>query len=176
LFEVRRLLGAQGNNRVKVRLLVSMLPGVHLRELQRLVGMSFNSTRYHVDKLTKTGEIIRVEDGGHSRLYPASIGEAERAIFQYVRGDTDRRILASLTSEHVLSNKQLCELTRLAKSTISEHIADLIRAGVVKTRHIHDLGVFYELEQPEQIRLLLKNQNPNLLKKASDRFIDLWDF
>jgi len=153
-----------------------MLPGVHLRELQRLVGISFNSTRYHVDKLTKTGEIIRVEDGRYSRFYPAGIAEVERAIFPLVRRETDRKILASLTTNPLLSNKQLCELTGLAKSTVSEHIADLIRAGVVKTRHITDLGVFYELEQPEQIRLLLKNQNPGLLKKAGDRFIDLWDF
>jgi len=138
--------------------------------------MSFNSTRYHVDKLTKTGEIIRVEDGGYSRLYPAGIGETERAIFSLVRGETDRKILASLTADPVLSNKRLCELTGLAKSTVSEHIADLIRAGVVKTRHITDLGVFYELEKPEQIRLLMKNQNSNLIKKASGRFIDLWDF
>jgi len=67
----------------------------------------------------------------------------------------------------------LCELTGLAKSTVSEHVADLMEAGIVKTR-INDLGVFYELEQPEQIRLLLRNQNPSLLKKASGRFIDLW--
>ena len=176
MFEVRKLLGVQRDNRVKVRLLVSTRPGVHLRELQRLLGMSFNSTRYHVEKLTKTGEIIRVEDGGYSRLYPPGIGEAERAIFPLVRGETDRKILASLTTKPVLSNKQLCELTRLAKSTVSEHIAGLIRAGAVKTRHINDLGVFYELEQPEQIRLLLKSQNLNLLRRATDRFIDLWDF
>jgi hypothetical protein len=36
--------------------------------------------------------------------------------------------------------------------------------------------VAYELEQPEQIRLLLRSQNPSLLRKASERFIDLWDF
>src|SRR5439155_16838225 len=35
-----------------------------------LTGMSFNSTRYHVDRLTKAGEIVRVEDGGYTRLYP----------------------------------------------------------------------------------------------------------
>jgi predicted transcriptional regulator len=176
LFEVGKFLGAQRNNRVRVRLLVSMHPGVHLRELQRLVGMSFSSTRYHVDKLTKIGEIIRVEDGGYSRLYPAGIGEAERTIFPLARGETDRKILAILTTDPVLSNKRLCELTGLAKSTVSEHLADLIRAGVIKTRHNTDLGIFYELEEPEKIRLLLKSQNSNLLKKASDRFIDLWDF
>jgi len=169
-------LGVQGNSRVWVKQLVWLAPGVHLRELQRLLGMSFNSTRYHVDKLTTAGEIIRVEEGGYSRLYPAGISEAERAIFTLVRGETDRKILASLVADPILSNKQLCELTQLAKSTVSEHMTGLVRAGIVKTRQVAENCVAYELERPEQIRLLLKGQNPSLLKKASDRFIDLWDF
>ena len=173
---MRKLLVVQVDNRVKVRLLVSMLPGVHLRELQRLLGMSFNSTRYHVDRLTKTGEIIRVEEGGYSRLYPAGISEAERALFPIVRGETDRKVLDVLATNEFLSNKQLCDLTNLAKSTISEHLAELVRLGVVRIRQIGESGISYELEQPEKIRLLLKNQNPSLLKKASDRFIDLWAF
>jgi len=169
-------LGVQGNSRVRVKQLVSLAPGVHLRELQRLLGMSFNSTRYHVDKLTTAGEIIRVEEGGYSRLYPAWISESERAIFTLFRGETDRKIMASLVADPILSNKQLSELTNLAKSTVSEHLAGLVRAGIVKTRQVTENFVAYELERPEQIRLLLKDQNPSFLKKAGDRFTDLWDF
>jgi predicted transcriptional regulator len=169
-------LGAQIDSRTKVRHLVSVVPGVHLRELQRLLGMSFNSTRYHVDKLTKTGEIVRVEDGGYSRLYPAGVSEVERVLFPLARGGTDRKILESFVAVPWVSNKQLCALTGLAKSTVSEHLADLTRLGVVKTRGTSESGVSYELEHPEQIQVLLRKQSPRLLKKASDRFIDLWDF
>ena len=173
---MRRLLEVPVDSRVKVRLLVSMLPGVHLRELQRLLGMSFNSTRYHVDKLTKAGDIVRVEDGGYSRLYPAGITTAERALFPIVRGETDRKVLVALASNEFLSNKQLCDLTNLAKSTISEHLAELVRLGIVRTRQMPESGISYELEQPELILSLLRKQNPSLLRKASDRFIDLWAF
>jgi predicted transcriptional regulator len=166
----------QGNNRIRVKQLVSLSPGVHLRELQRLLGMSFNSTRYHVDRLTKAGEIIRVEEGGYSRLYPAGTNKAERTLFAIVRAESDRKILSSLANNVTLSNKQLIDLTRLAKSTVSEHLADLVRKGIVKTRQIGESGVVYELEQPEEIRLLLLSHNPSLLKKASDRFTELWDF
>ena len=121
-------------------------------------------------------EIIRIEEGGYSRLYPAWISEAERAIFTLFRGETDRKIMASLVADPILSNKQLSELTNLAKSTVSEHLAGLVRAGIVKTRQVTENSVAYELERPEQIRLLLKDQNPSFLKKASDRFTDLWDF
>lgn len=166
----------QGASRVRIRLFVSLLPGVHLRELQRLLGMSFNSTRYHVERLAKTGEIVRVEDGGYSRLYPAGISDEERVLFSLVRGETDRRILAPLARERELSNKKLRELTGLAKSTISEHLGNLVQLGIVRIRPTRDTGTVYELENPEQILRLMRNQDPTLLKKATNRFIDLWDF
>jgi predicted transcriptional regulator len=169
-------LGIQGNNRIRVKRLVSLSPGVHLREVQRLLGISFNSTRYHVDRLTKAGEIDRVEEGGYSRLYPTGTSKVERTLFVTIRVETDRKILSSLATNITLSNKQLIDLTRLAKSTVSEHVADLVRLGIVKTRQIGKSTVVYELEQPERIRLLLMSQNQSLLKKASDRFIELWDF
>jgi predicted transcriptional regulator len=169
-------LGIQGNNRIRIKQLVSLSPGVHLRELQRLLGMSFNCTRYHVDKLTKVGEIVRVEEGGFTRLYPAGISEEERTLFVIIRAETNRRILARLVTNVILSNKQICELTNLAKSTVSEHLAVLLRAGIVKARLGTENFVVYELERPEQIQSLLKRHNTNLLKKASDRFADLWDF
>lgn len=166
----------QGNSRLRVKQVVSLSPGVHLRELQRLLGMSFNSTRYHVDKLTKTGEIIRVEEGGYSRLYPRGTAESERLLFAVVRSETDRRILSSLVTNLALSSKELCDHTGLAKSTVSEHIAELLRIGIIKARQISETCISYELEQPEQIRLLLRRLSPGLQKKVTDRFIDLWDF
>ena len=170
------MLGMQGISRVRVKVIVFLSPGVHLRELQRLLGMSFNSTRYHVDRLTKAGEIVRVEDGGYSRLYPTGISEAERTLFPLVRQETSRKILASLCAHETLSNKLFCVMTSLAKSTISEHLDKLVRIGIVKTHPVGENGISYELIEPEQIRLLLASQNSSLLRKASDRFIDLWDF
>jgi predicted transcriptional regulator len=166
----------QGNSRLTIKLLVLRSPGVHLRELQRLLGMSFNSTRYHVDKLTKAGEIVRIEEGGFSRLYPRDTSEEERTLFAVVRSETDRSILSNLVARAVLSNKQLCDETSLAKSTVSEHLAELVRMGIVKPRQLSGSSVVYELEQPEQIKLLLNSLNPSLREKATDRFIDLWNF
>src|SRR2546428_6817051 len=166
----------QGISRVRVKLIVFLSPGVHLRELQRLLGMSFNSTRYLVDKLTKAGEIVRVEEGGYSRLYPSGTSEAERTLFAVVRAETDRKILSSLLTDLILSNKRLSEQTGLAKSTISEHLAELVRMGIVKTLQIDETSLAYELEQPETIPLLLKSLNHSLRSKATDRLIDPWDF
>jgi predicted transcriptional regulator len=163
---------AEGRGRIK--LLVSLQPGLHLRELQRQIGLSFSSTRYHVDKLAKDGEIDRVEDNGYSRIYPAGIEQSDKVLLMLLRRESDRRILSSFLRENSLSQQRLTDLTGLAKSTVSEHLATLLKMGVVRTKTGEERRIF-ELTDPAKIGTML-NRYPRLLSKATRRFIDLWDF
>lgn len=166
----------QANNRLRVKLIVSLTPGVHLRKLQRQAGISFNSTRYHVDKLTKAREIVRIEDGGYSRLYPPDTSLEDRTLFTILQSETDQRILKILSENQLVTRKRLGELVGLAKSTMSEHLSDLVELGVVKTEMSIEGSLSYYLNEPEKVQTLLVSLNPGLLKKATGRFIDLWDF
>jgi predicted transcriptional regulator len=164
------------NSKIRIRLLVSLLPGLHLRELQRLLGMSFNSTRYHVDKLTASGEIVRIEEGGYSRLYPIGTSEPDKALFSAIRRPTDRQILATMIKTTRVSHRELCTLAGFAKSTVSEHLGRLVEIGVVVGRRSSESTVEYELTDPSRVEALINTQKTTLVRKASDRFIDLWDF
>jgi predicted transcriptional regulator len=164
----------KAEGRTKIRLVVSLKPGLHLRELQRQIGLSFSSTRYHVDKLAKEGEIDRVEDNGYSRIYPAGIDQSDKILLSLVRRETDYKILSSFLKENSLSQQRLTELTKLAKSTVSEHLATLLELGVVRTRDGEERRIF-ELTDPVKIDTML-NRYPHLLSKATHRFIDLWNF
>ena len=115
--------------RTRIKLVVSQKPGLHLRELQRQIGLSFSSTRYHVDKLAKEGEIDRVEDNGYSRIYPPGIDQKDKILLSLVLRETDYKILSSILKEDSISQQRLTELTKLAKSTVSEHLATLLELG-----------------------------------------------
>jgi predicted transcriptional regulator len=163
-------------NRGRIRLLVSLLPGVHLRQLQRLTGLSFNSTRYHVQVLERTGEIVRTEEGGYSRLFPVGTNDLDKALFSVIRRTTDREILTCMTRVNRISHTDLCNLTGFAKSTISEHLARLMRIGIVTAKSDDTERIEYELTDPVRVKTLLSVESPTLLRRAGDRFIDLWDF
>lgn len=164
----------RAEGRARTKLLVSLQPGLHLRELQRQIGLSFSSTRYHVDRLAKDGEIDRVEDNGYSRIYPAGIDQRDKILLSLVRKETDRRILSSFLKENSMSQQRLTDLTKLAKSTVSEHLATLLKLGVLRTKAGRERRIF-ELTDPAKINTML-NSYPHLLSKATRRFIDLWDF
>jgi predicted transcriptional regulator len=165
-------------NKLRIKLLVSTLPGIHLRELQRLLGISFNSTRYHVNNLSSTGEIICERVRGRSRLYPPGVSGQDKLVYSLLRSRTCRSILTALVEEPNLTNKQISIKTELAKSTVSEHIQRLLSAGVVRMNVSNENGVTYELGDPNYIlQLLMKtDRKRSALEVATDRFIDTWDF
>ncbi len=164
------------SNRNSVKVLVSLLPGLHLRQLQRILGLSFNSTRYHVEALTRTGEIVRLEEGGYSRLYPIGTNEFDRTVYSLIRSISDRKILNCLTKRGPFSHKQLSDTTGLAKSTISEHLVRMLQAGVIRTSQATDYSTVYELVDPDRIKEMLHANDGALLRKAAKEFVDLWDF
>jgi predicted transcriptional regulator len=164
----------ESKGRARIKLLVSIQPGLHLRELQRQIGLSFSSTRYHVDKLAKGGEIDRVEDKGFSRIYPVGTHSKDRILLSLVRRKTDHKILTCFLTENNLTQQLLTEVTGLSKSTVSEHIATLLELGVVRTRIGGERRIF-ELAELAKIDRLM-SRHPVLLEKATSRFIDLWDF
>lgn len=163
-------------NKSRIVLLVSILPGLHLRALQRLSGLSFNSTRYHVLALTKSGKIVRSEQGGYSRLYPAGMSENDKTLYSILRTTTDRKILQTISKSNCITSGDLCGATGLAKSTISEHIAKLIQRGVVRPVQTTSNRVGYQLVDPQRMGRLISEENDTRLRKATDRFIDLWNF
>lgn len=67
----------------------------------------------------------------------------------------------------------MTNLTGLSKSTVSEHLATLVRSGVVRTGGGEERR--FELTDPTKANKVM-NGYPPLLKKATSRFIDLWDF
>jgi len=164
----------ESESRARIKLLVSFQPGLHLRELQRQVGLSFSSTRYHVDKLTKEGELDRVEDKGYSRIYLPGTDSKDRVLQSLVRRKTDNKILSCFLAENSPTQQRLIEVTDLSKSTISEHLATLLELGVVRTR-AHGEQRTFELIEPAKVNGLMR-RHPVVLQKATNRFIDLWDF
>lgn len=161
--------------RLGIRRAVSIKPGLHLRELQRSLGMSFSNTRYHVDRLTKDGEIERVEDGGFSRLYPPRTPSEDRLILSIIQRPADKKILSCLLEKSQLTQKHLSILTGLAKSTISERLTFLQEGGLVEIMNEKISPATYIVAEPARMRTLLQ-RNSGVLTRATDQFIDLWDF
>lgn len=164
------------SNRARIIELISLMPGLHLRQLQRLLGISFSSTRYHVKRLESSGKLLPKQDRGFVRLYPKGINESDLEIYPFLRNRTARLILSALIEQPGLSNKEISERTGLAKSTISEYLTRFLSAKIVKSTMAENKRIAYEIQDPSHLLYLLMTSKGRVNSTATDRFVDLWDF
>jgi predicted transcriptional regulator len=170
-------LSVQNSYRLKAKLIISLSPGIHLRKLQKLLGASFSTTRYHVGKLERDGDIVCAKDGRYHRLYLVGTNDGMREVYATLQAKTTRNILRALVdNQNGLTNGNLSKLLNLPRSTISEHVALLGRIRLVRRSVTVEGHILYEVQEREKILRLLAVFEKNLLNVAADGFIDLWDF
>lgn len=129
-----------------------------MRELCRLLGLSFSSTRYQVDKLCVSGKVVRQTEKGHVRLYPAGLEAKDKIVYSFLRMKRSREILIALAKDSRLTNKEISYMTGLSKSTVSKCIRELAKADLVKIQFSEAEGtITYEISDPIYLLQVLMN-------------------
>jgi predicted transcriptional regulator len=168
---------AQNPNRTRAKLIISLVPGIHLRRLQKLLGASFSTTRHHVEALEQRQEIVSSDDGRYHRLYPAGMDDGLKAVYTSIQSETARRVLRALAGARGgLTNGDISQIVHLPRSTVSEYTSILCDARLVSRSTTIDSQVLYSIEERGGILQLMDSFEKNLLAVATDRFLDLWDF
>jgi predicted transcriptional regulator len=163
-------------NRVRAKEIVSLSPGIHLRMLQRLLGTSFSTTRYHVHNLEKDGEIVCAKVGGHNRLFPVGMTDDMKAVCACLQSGTARKVLRGLVDgPQCLTQLDLSQKVNLSRSTTNECISLLNDVHLVDRYFAPDGRVVYGIKDREKAVQLLAMFSRNALNVASDNLIDLWD-
>ncbi len=170
-------LSLRSDNRSRILGLICQSPGIHLRELQRSLGVSFNAIRYNTEKMSDSGEIVCEKSSGYSRFYPPGTSEKDRLIYSLSRSKTTFKIMLELGNLGLLSNKELAERTGFAKSTVSEHVHELLSANLVRLTLSEDGNFKVELQNREHVQSLLAGIRQDFQRKdVVENFADLWDF
>jgi predicted transcriptional regulator len=165
-----------GSNRSRIRSLVLSLPGIHMRQVQRILGLSFSSVRYNIDSLKKSREIIDWSQTGHSRLFPPEVSEWEKIVYSNLRSRSSRKILRAFSQHDKLTNRELAEITGYAKSTLSESTHRLLDEGILIISFSQEGRVAYQLKNPDRLLPMIRAADQTVLEEVTDRFIQLWDF
>jgi predicted transcriptional regulator len=169
-------LSLRNPNRIRTKQIISLVPGIHLRKLQKLLGTSFSTTRYHVDSLERDNEVASLDDGHYHRLYPAGTDDSLKTVYATFQSKTARKILRALAeSQSGLTNGDLSIAVHMPKSTVSEYATTLGRVHLVTRSLTMDGQTLYEVQDREKVGRLIAVFEKNLLTLATGRFVDLWD-
>jgi predicted transcriptional regulator len=148
-------------------------PGSSARDVQRLSGLAWGETAYHLDQLTRAGAVRRERGGRRDYYFRPSVAWDDRKLLRSLRSSTQRRLLISLAAEPGLTVAGLSESTEMSLSTTSFHLRELLRVGAVEIFRDGNLRRFRPT-QPKRLAELLGLYRESFRDRLVDRFVETW--
>ena len=162
--------------------LVLSQPGLHLREIQRQLGMHVNLVEYHLHHLIASELVVSVHQGGYNRFFASQApGEGsnvdrltaqEKRVLGMMRQPMPLRIMVYLLAAGSTQHKDVCNHLGCAPSTLTYHMKKLVRARIVVQKSAGD-GKGYHLADRRGVAHLLMLYRPAPFDQV-DAFTELW--
>ena len=162
--------------------LVLNQPGLHLREIQRQLGMHVNLVEYHLHHLISSELVVSVHQGGYNRFFPAQAPGAgshvdrltsqEKRVLGMMRQPMPLRIMVYLLATGTALHKDICQHLGCAPSTLTYHMKKLVRTQIVVQKTAGD-GKGYHLADRRGVARLLMLYRPAPFDQV-DAFTELW--
>lgn len=154
--------------------LIGAHPGLHLRELERRLGIGLGDLRHHLRVLEDAGLVTSKDDGHRTTYFPVrGFHHLDASLVALLRQGTPRRILLALLHGGEMGFEGLREDLNVSKSTLSFHLAKLVAASLVdaargagRTRYV--------LKDPSRVAQVLSQYKESFLDTAIDRVVAAW--
>ena len=174
---------AEPETEIRARILdaVSTRPGIHMRELERILGISLSGLGHHLHVLEKQGAIVGLSDGHYHRYFLSNLVLPEEA---RRLNDADRRLLAecqrpaslaiilNLAADGPLRHEDIGRRLKRSKGTVTYHMSRLVDAAIVRVRR-NASGDIYELAESKRVLSILLTFATGL-RDHVDGFARLW--
>jgi predicted transcriptional regulator len=135
-------------------------PGVHEREIERRLSLSSKLATYHLDALEHEGLVTRVREAGFTRFVPTSGRKEDETEFVcLMRRSVALHITILLLDEPEMAQGEIARRLKLAKASVSYHLAPLTRSGVLASRR-DGRETHYKVSDKRAVRARLRGFTP----------------
>ena len=165
--------------RLRVLDAVQRFPGLHLREISRMLEIPPSHAQYHLRVLERTSFVRVVKEAAHVRYFATSstpvgpmpaLGSRERESLALLRKPMVLKIVVFLVLEGSLTLSDLARRCGITPSTVLHHLHQLERAGLVQ--RLIQPGSEWRLVDPVATRTLLLAHEPP--PRYLEGFLETW--
>jgi len=133
---------------------ISQNSGLHMRDISRKMDIPFTSLKYHLRYLENRELIISRKDSKYNRYFISlKVGETEKKILACFRKRTALHIILFLILVIQCSQKEISQFLEKHPATISFHLRNMLRAGIIE-------------QVPIQEGHIKKETRPSLIKRS----------
>jgi len=163
----------ENDRRRKIYAVIKKNPGLHIRELQRVLDIPLASLQYHLNYMARRSIIIEEKAEHYTRYYTKALDPEDKKILSILRQKTMREIVLIILVSKKAKYHFLVENLKLPTSTVSFYIKNLLENDIVLRTKIGYENV-YTIKNEDRISKVLIAYQSSLLDILVDRWANTW--
>jgi predicted transcriptional regulator len=163
----------ENQRRRKIYTVIEANPGIHLRELQRILKIPLATLDYHLGYMTRKEIVLREPDGHHKRYYTKSLDVEDKKVFFALRQKRMREIVLLILASEKAKYQLLSHDLKIPHSTLSFYLKYLVDNDVLVRDRIGYENI-YAIKDEERVAKVLMLYKPSFSDKLADKALDTW--
>jgi predicted transcriptional regulator len=163
----------ENENRRKIYDSVEHSPGIHLREIQRILDMPLTTLEYHLSYMVRKKIIYSETDAHYKRYYVKALGEEDKKVISALRQKRLREIVLLTLSNQKAKYQFLAEYLKIPHSTLSFYLKYLVDNGILLKEKI-GYETIYTVKDEDKVAKVLIAYKASFLDKLIDKTTAMW--
>jgi DNA-binding transcriptional ArsR family regulator len=163
----------KNERRRKIYTVIEATPGVHLRELQRILKIPLASLDYHLSYMTRKKIVLSETDGHHKRYYTKPLDAEDNKVFSALRQKRMREIVLSILASKKVNYQLLSCNLKIPPSTLSYYLKYLVDNNVLARDKIGYENI-YTIKDEDRVAKVLIAYKSSFSDKLVDKALNTW--
>lgn len=157
--------------RKQIFLIISKNPGLNISNIAEILNITTAHTIYHLGYLQKHNLISINKDEGFTRCYvKGEVGREDKKKLSILRKELPLKIVLFIIEKPGSKHKDLIKNFDIAKSTLSYHLKNLMKKGIITIDVINNEAGYVVVDEKEIVSLLIKYKP----SKIASGFNETW--
>jgi predicted transcriptional regulator len=163
----------ENKRRRKIYSTLKKTPGMHIRELERILGIPLASLQHHLNYMTQRGIIVEEKSAHYTRYYSSPLEAEDKKVLSVLRQKRLREIVMIILLNKKAKYSLIVESTNLPTSTASFYLRHLLDNNIIERTKIGYQNI-YTLKNEKKIEKILIIYRSSIIDKAVDKWTDTW--
>ncbi len=148
-------------------------PGIHLRELQRILNMPLTSLEYHLSYMARKKVLFAETEGHRKRYYTKPLDSEDKKLLAALRQKRMREIVLIILANGKAKYQLLADQLKLSHSTLSSYLKYLVSNNILAKDKIGYENL-YTIRDEDRVAKVLIAYKPGFLDRLVDNALDIW--
>ena len=163
----------ENDNRRKIYEVIEKNPGIHLRELNRVIDTPMTTIEYHLSYMVRRQIIYAETDLNLKRYYAKPIEKEDKKVIATLRQKRLREIVLLVLSKEKVKYQFLSEYLNLPNSTLSFYLKYLVDNGILLREKV-GYETLYTVKDEDRVAKVLIVYKASFLDKLIDKSLNTW--